>query len=1098
MNFPPKSTLQKKRLAVAVNAALCLLAPSIAVISETAQAQPPVNISISDDNSFIIFLSESEFPVGGDLIIEETGSADAIDHTSFDGTSVWNVTINGIIRGYVYGIDDYDSIKLENGSSVTVGATGQASPIELWDGGTVINNGLIEGLVTGDDSDGTSAIVSNSGRDGIGSGESFYLENNGTIRVLRNIAIGSGGLDEVEITNNGTIEVEWPAAVGLDATSVNSAFVGGGALSTTLSNTGTIDVGFDSIQPSVAIVNVNATYDPELEEFTLIAPTGTTTIFNAEGATIRGTQIFDNTLKGLDAELDLVGQQTGGATGYQLNFDNNGTLIASGGDAFGNGGAAIEVEGAVNFTNTGTITIDAELGFQGNGEFFHHYSNGIADQVLNFTNTADGVISFTQNGITTDAGTINNDGVLQHNSLNDTGYAIFVSGVFADRPQSASVLVNNAGSISHTRLAIFKGFGSEELVVNNSGTITAGEYAIFVAEGGLNLTNQQAGTINGDIAANPNQNTDTFTEVVILNEGTINGNVSADTGNDSISNSGSIVGSLSLGGGNDTVSLSGSVTGIIDLGEGDDALVLSGSGTASTGSLVEGGVGTDTLTLQGSGTLDASTYDGFEIGVVEGDNWTVNGAVDLTEINLVSGLLQFNDAVSTNSLTVASGAQLVATDISGSVSNAGTYSIGGNGSLAAGVINGDFVNTTSGVLVFDALDSGLSDTLVISGTATLEGGELMTLSNDAAWSVARDYTVLSAQGGLSGEFATVSSNLAYLTPTLSYTNTDVQLSLTRRNAEIQTDILETTNTQQLSVANRVVPNMIQNQVGKQLLVNFSSASTVAALPRGSLSTGLSAGDETGGSRNIWLNLTPTRYERDAILPGSNDRQNIDGQSINFMLGADMTVGSRGVVGVFAGYEESELDIDSIAGEQDTDGFMFGAYAGVALNDWLFASANGYWASLSTTLEEQAFGVQEVQVADYDSDRYGLGVDLTAVKNIDAWSLTGQVAYTYTNESYDSYVTGSGDTVDLGDLSLGRFSVGAELGYAGDVFTPYVAVNYESDTSVDQVDYDDNGTVLSAGLRAVTERFYFDAYLSSLQGRDNEDLTMFGLNASYSL
>ncbi len=635
-------------------------------------------------------------------------------------------------------------------------------------------------------------------------------------------------------------------------------------------------------------------------------------------------------------------------------------------------------------------------------------------------------------------------------------------------------------------------------MVNNSGTITAGEYAIFVAEGGLNLTNQQAGTINGDIAANPNQNTDTFTEVVILNEGTINGNVSADTGNDSISNSGSIVGSLSLGGGNDTVSLSGSVTGIIDLGEGDDALVLSGSGTASTGSLVEGGVGTDTLTLQGSGTLDASTYDGFEIGVVEGDNWTVNGAVDLTEINLVSGLLQFNDAVSTNSLTVASGAQLVATDISGSVSNAGTYSIGGNGSLVAGVINGDFVNTTSGVLVFDALDSGLSDTLVISGTATLEGGELMTLSNDAAWSVARDYTVLSAQGGLSGEFATVSSNLAYLTPTLSYTNTDVQLSLTRRNAEIQTDILETTNTQQLSVANRVVPNMIQNQVGKQLLVNFSSASTVAALPRGSLSTGLSAGDETGGSRNIWLNLTPTRYERDAILPGSNDRQNIDGQSINFMLGADMTVGSRGVVGVFAGYEESELDIDSIAGEQDTDGFMFGAYAGVALNDWLFASVNGYWASLSTTLEEQAFGVQEVQVADYDSDRYGLGVDLTAVKNIDAWSLTGQVAYTYTNESYDSYVTGSGDTVDLGDLSLGRFSVGAELGYAGDVFTPYVAVNYESDTSVDQADYDDNGTVLSAGLRAVTERFYFDAYLSSLQGRDNEDLTMFGLNASYSL
>ncbi len=219
--------------------------------------------------------------------------------------------------------------------------------------------------------------------------------------------------------------MQTPFLFDTDALSINSAFVGGGALSTTLSNTGIIDAGFDidegigGKQDSVAIVNVSATYDPELEEFTLIAPTGTTTIFNAEGATIRGTQIFDNTLKGLDAELDLVGQQTGGVAGYQLNFDNNGTLIASGGDAFGNGGAAIEVEGAVNFTNTGTITIDDELA-GGNGQFLHHYSNGIADQVLNFTNTADGIVSFSRSGITTDAGTINNDGIIQHNSLNDT------------------------------------------------------------------------------------------------------------------------------------------------------------------------------------------------------------------------------------------------------------------------------------------------------------------------------------------------------------------------------------------------------------------------------------------------------------------------------------------------------------------------------------------------------------------------------------------------------------------------------------------------------------------------------------------------------
>ena len=81
---------------------------------------------------------------------------------------------------------------------------------------------------------------------------------------------------------------------------------------------------------------------------------------------------------------------------------------------------------------------------------------------------------------------------------------------------------------------------------------------------------------------------------------------------------------------------------------------------------------------------------------------------------------------------------------------------------------------------------------------------------------------------------------------------------------------------------------------------------------------------------------------------------------------------------------------------------------------------------------------EVQVAEYDSDRYG-HVELTAVKT-STHGVTGQVAYTYTNESYDNYMTEVGDMVDLEDLSLGRFSVGAEVGYAGGVYS-YASVNY---------------------------------------------------------
>ena len=155
MKSTSRKVAKKKQLTIAVNAAICLLTAQLMVTSHTTQAQEPVVISVSGDNSFI-FLSESEYPDGGELIIEESGSVEVIDHTSFDGTSVWNVTIDGIVRGYIYGIDEYESITLENGGSVTVSATGQSSPIELRDGGTVVNNGLIEGLITGDDSNGTS------------------------------------------------------------------------------------------------------------------------------------------------------------------------------------------------------------------------------------------------------------------------------------------------------------------------------------------------------------------------------------------------------------------------------------------------------------------------------------------------------------------------------------------------------------------------------------------------------------------------------------------------------------------------------------------------------------------------------------------------------------------------------------------------------------------------------------------------------------------------------------------------------------------------------------------------------------------------------
>lgn len=401
--------------------------------------------------------------------------------------------------------------------------------------------------------------------------------------------------------------------------------------------------------------------------------------------------------------------------------------------------------------------------------------------------------------------------------------------------------------------------------------------------------------------------------------------------------------------------------------------------------------------------------------------------------------------------------------------------------VSSSVTDGNFLGSAARLSKSKILSVGDVDLADMFGSTKREMREPTTVDTHTALPAPSDLNIPSAKKGFIRYIDTFATNSDYR----------------RTTAEVQSAILQVTNTQQVSVANRIVPQIIQSQVGAQLRANFSSSSTAVVTNGGRFSTGLSAGDETNNSRNFWLNFTPSKYNRDAMLPGSNDLQEIEAQSINVLVGADITVGKRGIVGVFGGYEDTQLDVNVISAQQDTDGLLLGGYAGLAIRDWLFASINGYAASLSTRLEEQAFGIQVPKVANYDSSRYGLGVDLNAVENTDKWSLIGHIAYSYTNDSYDSYIADSVE-VSLDDQSLGRFSVGAEVSYMGELFMPYVSLKYESDKSVELDGYDDNGSVVSAGLRANKERFYFDVHLSTLQGRDKEDLTMVGLNFSYSL
>ncbi len=177
-------------------------------------------------------------------------------------------------------------------------------------------------------------------------------------------------------------------------------------------------------------------------------------------------------------------------------------------------------------------------------------------------------------------------------------------------------------------------------------------------------------------------------------------------------------------------------------------------------------------------------------------------------VKLGQGLLDITgDAMAyTGSARVAQGALAINEIFSGSVNVGagarlqGTVSVGAvhvepGGVLAPG--DGSMPGTgtlrVAGDVGFDpgsrfelrALATGESDSLWAGGKALLDG-QVAVLAHNGLWQASTTYEILSAQGGLEGsEFASVTTDLAFLTPSLSYGDSTVTLALARNDLPIE-------------------------------------------------------------------------------------------------------------------------------------------------------------------------------------------------------------------------------------------------------------------------------------------------------------------------
>ncbi|GAB0118962.1 autotransporter outer membrane beta-barrel domain-containing protein [Acidisoma sp. 7E03] len=236
---------------------------------------------------------------------------------------------------------------------------------------------------------------------------------------------------------------------------------------------------------------------------------------------------------------------------------------------------------------------------------------------------------------------------------------------------------------------------------------------------------------------------------------------------------------------------------------------------------------------------------------IAGDTYGVltnNGSITATGQNATAVRLSGLDGtlLNTGTITAAPGALAIATGatadgtavvndgtIDGLVSftpsadgrfeNSGWLGISGTGAGATHQIAGVFAQTASGTLAL-RISGAQSDSLKVAGAARLNGTLLAAFAGPTG--LQRTYTVVTASGGVTGSFATLSTEglPVFITPSLTYGSDAVALSLT---SDLAATAGTTTNEQ-------AVGSAIDSAI------NTGTSSGATATNLGTLPSGLSA------------------------------------------------------------------------------------------------------------------------------------------------------------------------------------------------------------------------------------------------------------------
>jgi fibronectin-binding autotransporter adhesin len=641
-----------------------------------------------------------------------------------------------------------------------------------------------------------------------------------------------------------------------------------------------------------------------------------------------------------------------------LQLGNGGTSGAINGDVGDNGTLLFDRSDAISFT--GVISGSGAL-----------VKNGSDTLTLSGANSYGG-------GTAINAGSV----AVGNNSALGTGMVVMAAGTTVVFANSSLTLANAfslngdptytvaSGSTDTLGGVIADGSTPGELVLNGGGTLVLAGTNTY--SGGTTIS---AGTLQGDTSSLQGNITDNAALVFNQNsKGTFAG---------VISGSGELI-----QGGSGTVILTG-------------ANSYSGGTTINAGTL-QG----DTTSLQGSITDNAAlvfnqTTDGSFIGAISGSGTlskigtgllVLDGNNPFTGSTTVqSGTLEVGDAATPsatlggNVIVAAGGTLRGYGTIGGNVINSGTLWAGG--SIGALTVQGNYIQNVGSLLNLDATPSGGASLLTVGGKATILSGSAVVLAQAGNWAPQTSYAILTAAGGITGQFTSASSSLLFLNPMLSYTTNAVNLSLERNDISLAS-VAQTPN-------QRAVANGTDN-------LGFGNPVYSAVTTLDDAATARHAFDQLSGVIHASTSsalIDDSRYVRDAInrhllgldndgIQGSTDDgvsawtsawghggRNDDDSNVpalqangsGVLVGADLPLGADARLGGVLGHGQNSIQTNSVGASSNVLGKHAGLYGSGTFGAFALRAGAVYsWQDVRTN-RTVAFGnVNEWLTSEHDA------------------------------------------------------------------------------------------------------------------------------------